>query len=91
MRHPRAADLVEVFGAADDEDFIGGALGEGFCEDGEEGLLEDADDTGFDEVVAGVRERAEEVEDGAEGELLADGRDVAHAGVKARGEEEGVV
>lgn len=91
MRSPSAADLVQILGAAYDEDFISGALGEGFCEDGEEGVLEDADDAGFDEVVAGVRERAEEVEDGAEGELLADGRDVAHAGVEARGEEEGVV
>lgn len=91
MRSPSAADLVQVLGTAYDEDFIGGALGEGFCEDGEEGVLEDADDAGFDEIVAGVRERAEEVEDGAEGELFADGRDVAHAGVEARREEEGVV
>lgn len=91
MRGPSAADLVQVFGAAYDEDFIGGAFGEGFCEDGEEGFLEHADDAGFDEVVAGVRERAEEVEDGAESEFLADGRDVAHAGVEARREEEGVV
>lgn len=96
LNHPAvgaagAADLVELLLAAHDQGFPGAGDLEGLGEGGSEVPPGDADDTGLEQVLDGVGEGPDVVEDGPPGELPADGGDVPHAGVEEGREEEGVV
>jgi len=87
VRVPRTADLVEAFGATHDQGPLNAPVPQRLCKGASERAFGDAEEhpTGF----GGVDERAEEVEEGAEGEGFAVGCEEGEGGVVVWGEDKG--
>ena len=90
-RLPGARNLIKFLRTANDEGLGSACDLESLSESGAELLPRDTDNAGLEDVLDGVRQGTDVVEDGAPGELFPDGGDIAHARVEDGGEEEGVV